>query len=485
VSDWESLSNREVDPVDALLLRGDDDPTTRSTMLGLYIVEDAPIWPRVVAAFDRASRTVPRLRQRVMASTAPFSLPYWIFDSHFDLDNHLRRMRLPGSGTLRELLDFAQIRGTVALDRSRPLWEATLVEGLDPGTCSGRAALMVKTSHAVGDGVAGMAMALALFDFERDPSPTPMPPAPAPDDVTPGDIVRMRLGQLPSVVVNRSADNVRRTAGVMNAAVRRPMGTATSAVEKADRTLRWTRSLARTLAPGAQRSPAWRGRGHRRRYSVLEVPLADLRQAGKAAGGSVNDAYLAAVLGGIRRYHDKSGQPIDEIAMAVPVSLRTDSDSTSGNRFAGARFAGPAGETNPAARIRRIHELILASRAEPAVDALRTFAPVFARLPSAAFGGLSALVMTHDLQVSNIPGYPTPVYLAGQQVLRLYPFGPVPGVAAMIVLVSHVGVCYVGVNVDPDAVRDPELFDSCLQEGFAEVLGLADEGPDGRAGHGR
>jgi hypothetical protein len=77
------------------------------------------------------------------------------------------------------------------------------------------------------------------------------------------------------------------------------------------------------------------------------------------------------------------------------------------------------------------------------------------------------------------------VYLAGQQVLRLYPFGPVPGVAAMIVLVSHVGVCYVGVNVDPDAVRDPELFDSCLQEGFAEVLGLADEGPDGRAGHGR
>jgi len=462
-----------MDAVDALLLRTDADPTARSTMLGLFVLDDTPDWPGVVAAFDRASRAAPRLRQRVMAPSVPVSLPYWIFDPDFDLGYHVRRMRLPGSGTLRELLDLAQMQGTVPLDRSRPLWEATLVEGLDPDTCGGRAALMIKTSHAVSDGVAGMAMTLALFDLERDPRRTRLPAAPAADDVTPGDIVRLRMQQLPSALVDRSADNVRRAAQVVTAVVRRPVDTAAAAVEKLSATVRWTRSLARTLARPAQPSPVWQGRGQRRRYSVLEVPLADLRQAGKAAGGSVNDAYLAAVLGGIRRYHEKSGQPIDEIAMAVPVSLRREGDRLSGNRFAGARFAGPTGEEDPAVRIRRIRELIIAGRAEPALDALRTFAPVVARLPVAVIGGLHGRAMTHDVQVSNVPGYPAPVYFAGQPVRRLYPFGPVPGVAAMIVMVSHVGVCYVGIAVDPDAVRDPELFDACLQEGFAEVVDLA------------
>jgi WS/DGAT/MGAT family acyltransferase len=473
-----------MDAVDALLLRGDDDPAARSTMLGLFILDDAPDWPGVVAAFDGASRTAPRLRQRVMAPSVPISLPYWIFDPDFDLGYHVRRLRLAGSGTLRELLDLAQVQGAVPLDRSRPLWEATLVEGLDPETCSGQAALMIKTSHAVGDGIAGIAMALSLFDFERDPGSTPVQAPPAADDVTRGDLVRLRVQQLPSELVDRSADNLRRAAQAMTAVVRRPGDTATSAVDTVRTTMQWTRSLARTLTRSAERSPAWQGRGPRRRYSVLEVPLADLRQAGRAAGGSVNDAYLASVLGGIRRYHEKSGQPIEEIAMAVPVSVRTDNDPRSGNRFAGARFAGPAGEEDPEVRIRRVGELFRASRAEPALDALRTFAPVFARLPTAAIGGLRGRVMTHDVQVSNVPGYPVPVYFAGQQILRLYPFGPVPGVAVMIVLVSHVGVCYLGVNVDPDAVRDPELFDACLHEGFAEVLALADPGrPDAGSGH--
>ncbi len=205
------------------------------------------------------------------------------------------------------------------------------------------------------------------------------------------------------------------------------------------------------------------------------VPLDQLRRAAKAAGGSVNEAYLAAVLAGVRRYHDSVGMPVVEIPMAVPVSLRRDHDPVSGNRFAGIRFAGPVAELDPAARIRRLRELIATARAEPALDALRVFAPLLARLPGALLDALGGRVMRHDLQASNIPGYPVPVYFAGTEVLRCYPFGPVPGVAVMTVLVSHVGVCYIGVNVDLDAVREPDLFDTCLQEGFAEVLALGDE----------
>lgn len=469
---WEPLASREVEPMDALLLRADENPTARSTIVALYVLDDAPSWPRVLRAFDRASRTVPRLRQRVMSPNLPFSLPYWVGDADFDLAYHVRRVRSPGSGTLRELLDLAQVNGTVPLDRARPLWEATLIEGLDLATCGGRAALMIKASHAVGDGLAGVAMVLALFDFEPSPSPTPLPPVPEPDGVVPADLDRLRMQQAPSVSRQRSAANARRTAAAMALALRPK-----DAVATAGTALRWTRSLTRVLAPGPDPSPVWRGRGQRRRYSVLDVPLAALRQAGKAAGGSLNDAYLAAVLGGVRLYHDKSGSPIETISMAIPVSVRTDDDPAHGNRIAGARFAAPAGEPDPAVRIQLISRLVAAGRAEPALDALRTFAPVFARLPAPLLDELSKRVISHDVQVSNIPGYPVPVYLAGQEVLRFYPFGPVPGVAAMITLASHVGVCYVGVNVDPDAVRDPELFDTCLQQGFAEVLALADGGP--------
>ena len=479
----ELQSGQEVDPLDAVLLRGDETAAARSTIMGIYVLDAAPNWPRLTDAFERASRSVPRLRQRVVTPKLPFSLPYWVVDPDFDLDYHLRRIRLPEPGTLRVLLDYAQVHGTVPLDRARPLWEATIVEGLDPDTNGGRAALVLKASHAVADGVAGMAMALALFDLEPDRELPPMPNPPPADRVAPRDIARQQMHRWPIVLADRSADNLRRTAVAWQNALLRPVAVTTTAVERAGATARWTRSLVRTLSPNAPPSPVLRERGPRRRYSVLEVPLAELRQAGKSAGGTLNDAYLAAVLGGISRYHEESGCPIDEIAMAVPVTRRGQSDPSAGNRFAGARFAGPVGERDPAARIQRIHRLVLASRAEPALDALRSFAPFIARLPSAAFEGLYGLAMTHDVQVSNVPGYPMPVYLAGREVRRIYPFGPVPGVAAMVVLTSHVGVCYVGINVDPDAVRDPALFDSCLHEGFAEVLRLvhneADTGAPG------
>jgi WS/DGAT/MGAT family acyltransferase len=476
-------SGQEIDPLDAVLLRGDETAVARSTIVGIYVLDEAPSWPRVIDAFERASRSVPRLRQRVVSANVPFSLPYWVVDSDFDLPYHVRRIRLPELGTLRVLLDFAQVHGSVPLDHSRPLWEATIVEGLDAETAGGRAALVLKASHAVADGVAGMAMALTLFDVEPDPELPPMPDPPPAERVAPRDIARQQVQRWPIMLADRGADNLRRSAVAWQNALLRPVAATTTAVDRAGNSVRWTRSLVRTLSPGARPSPVWRERGPRRRYSVLEVPLAELRQAGKAAGGTLNDAYLAAVLGGIGKYHEESGCPIEEIPIAVPMSRRGPEKDAAGNRFAGARFAGPVGEHDPAARIRRIHQLVRARRAEPALDALRTFAPLIARLPSAAFEGLYGLAMSHDLQVSNVPGYPMPVYLAGREVRRIYPFGPVPGVAAMVVLTSHVGVCYIGVNVDVDAVRDPALFDSCLHEGFAEVLRLAhDEADTGAAG---
>jgi hypothetical protein len=116
---------------------------------------------------------------------------------------------------------------------------------------------------------------------------------------------------------------------------------------------------------------------------------------------------------------------------------------------------------------------VLTARHEPAVDALALIAPALGRLPGPLLSRLSGqLTSGNDLQASNVPGIAKPVYMAGARITHMYPFGPLPGCAAMISLVSHNGTCCIGANLDAAAFTDPDLFARCLVEGFAEVLDL-------------
>jgi diacylglycerol O-acyltransferase / wax synthase len=204
------------------------------------------------------------------------------------------------------------------------------------------------------------------------------------------------------------------------------------------------------------------------------MPLADMRAAAKAGGGSVNDAFLAALLGAFRRYHEECGVEIETMPVAIPISLRSGDHPMGGNKIAGARFAAPVGEPDPRERMRLVREFVLTARAEPAVDALSLLAPIMSRLPESMVTQIGRR-STHanDLQASNVPGIGHPVYIAGARVTHMYPFGPLPGCAAMVVLVSHDGTCCVGANIDPAAVTETGLFARCLREGFDEVLALA------------
>ncbi|MGH3450800.1 MAG: WS/DGAT domain-containing protein, partial [Haloechinothrix sp.] len=209
------------------------------------------------------------------------------------------------------------------------------------------------------------------------------------------------------------------------------------------------------------------------RLVVHDVQLDDLKRAGKAVGGSVNDAFLASVLGTFRQYHEHHGVRVDRMPLSMPISLRAPDDPLGGNRFAGVRFDAPVGEPDPAARIASIREFIVNARAEPAIGFLDLITPVLSRLPGAVLTQIAGgMTNVSDVQASNIPGLGHPVYLAGAKVERMYPMGPRPGVAAMVTVVSYDGTCCVGVNVDPDVVTDIELFERCLRGGFDEVLAL-------------
>ena len=124
--------------------------------------------------------------------TLPTAAPRWVVDPDFNLDFHVRRVRVPEPGTLREVLDLAEVALQSPLDISRPLWTATLVEGL----ADGRAAMMVHLSHAVTDGVGGVEMFANLYDLERDPPPEADPPLPIPQDLSPNDLMRQGFNRL-------------------------------------------------------------------------------------------------------------------------------------------------------------------------------------------------------------------------------------------------------------------------------------------------
>src|SRR5437588_476836 len=193
----------------------------------------------------------------------PATPPRWVTDPDFDLDYHLRRVALPAPGTLRQLLDLAEVTLQSPLDTSRALWEAVYVEGLE----GGRSALLTKLSHAITDGLGGIALFEQVYDTERNPEPRPMPPVPVPRDVSGGDLLRDSIRNLPQTTLTAGR---RFLAGAAGAAVR----LATQPGPAVTEALGFAESARRVLVPQpAETSPLLRRRSLVSRTIVLELPL--------------------------------------------------------------------------------------------------------------------------------------------------------------------------------------------------------------------
>jgi len=468
-------TERYMTPFEALMWRVEQDPRLRSTMTVVYLLDQAPDWDRLVAAHEWASRLIPRVRQRVVDPPFALGAPAWVVDDQFDLSFHLRRVRLPDPGTLRQLLDLVAGDAMASFDRSRPPWRASLVEGLE----GDRTAYVLKLHHSMTDGQGGVQLVGLLHSRKREPSPDkPLPEPPAPESASSvGVLAEQAVGALRSAPGGalRRAEDVLATAG---GTVRHPLAGLEGAT-------RFGRSLGRILTPPpVTPSPLLAHRSRSWRFDALDVPFDELKAAGKAAGGSLNDAYVAALLAGFRRYHERLGAPIDEMPMAMPISMRKGDHPMGGNRFAGARFAAPVGERDPAERIRAIHDFVLTAREEPALDVFGAVAPTLNRLPVALVARAYASQTTNiDLQASNVAGLPYPAYIAGARIERMLPFGPLPGCAVMATLLSYAGTCCIGLNTDPAAVTDPELFVDSVEAGIDEVLALADGSASVAGGH--
>ena len=420
-------------PTDSLMWKLERDPLLRSTVTAIAVFDRAPEWGPLLARVGAVVEAIPRLRERVVEG--PGLLPArWVEDGSFDLAYHVRRVAVPAPATLDEVLEMAATWAVAGFDRTRSLWELTLVEGL----AAGRAALVQKFHHSITDGVGGIRLALHLYDMEPERGASVLPESGYQTEDPAGG------GSQPTPRLPLHIDGLARS----------------------------TASVIKLMAPsGPPLSPLLTGRGRSWRYAAFERGLAGLRSAAHAAGGTVNDAFVACVLGGLTRYHAEHAVPVQRLRMLMPVSVRGTDDVLWSNRFAPVRLELPMTVADPAERISIVGEASRAWRAEPALRATDAAAAVLDLLPAPAAAGMFGMLLKSvDFVTTDVAGFPFPVFLGGAQVLSYYAFAPTMGAALNVALLSHEARACVGITADAAAVPDVDVLRRCIEDATDEVI---------------
>jgi WS/DGAT/MGAT family acyltransferase len=449
---------------DALMWNIEKDPLLRSTIVTVMVFDRPLDRERLRRRIDRLSRVIPRLRQRVQGHTLSVAPPRWDIDRNFSLDYHLRFMRAVGSGTLREVFDIAEPMAMQGFDRARPLWEFTLVEGLDDD----RSALITKVHHSITDGVGGVKLMMEMLDLDPDAEEPPLPPEPVAEPLSESRRMTDALVYEGRRQLGNATRMLGAAAGELSKVRADPLGIGIDVLTTAG-------SIVRMVSPATEPlSPLMTDRSLSVHFDTLQVPLGPMKQASKLVGGRLNDAFVGAVAGGLATYHRRMGLDVDELRMTMPINIRSSATANlAGNQFAPARFAVPVGIKDPIARMNAVREIMEAQRREPALALTDALAGVLNRLPVTATTGIfGAMLRGIDFITSNVPGPPVPVYLAGGLLENQIAFGPMTGAATNITLLSYLGDLNLGVNTDPRAVTDRDLFVESLRDAFEEITGL-------------
>lgn len=448
-------------PNDSLMWRIESDPVLRSPVVVVALLDRSPRQQPLRHRLERASRLVPGLGDRLVPPALGIGRPVWEPVEGFALDHHLRRVRLSGGG-VAEVLALAAPDATAPFDPARPPWSLTVVDGLDDGG----AAFVLRFHHAIADGVGALRLAAALFDLDRRSSTRRS--SGVPNGTSPTVTPLVTPVEAPSTVGRGLPAHLARVAGRAGsqavATVRDPVGTVRDAA-------RLGPSLWRLLQPGPSGASSFPPeRGLDRAFHAFEVPVADLKAAAAACGGTVNDVLLAGVGGGIRAYHATHGRDVPTMRATLPVDRRAEGDPAGGNRFTMARLLLPIDDPDPVVRARLAGAEVRRARGEPALAATDTIAAALDLLPPpAAARAMGALLRGTEVNVVDLRGLDRPAFVAGARIDRLWAFAPTAGAACSITLLSHDGTGCVAIAVDRSAIADPDRLVACLVAGIDEA----------------
>ena len=445
------------------------DPALRSDFCNLTILEGVPKTDRLLHTMARAVAGIPRLGQRVVGAPLRIVPPAFADDPTLDLNAHVRRVALPGDGSERALLDLCGALAEQPLDRARPLWEFTLIEGLPDG----RAGLLQKIHHTITDGVGGLRLSLAFVDFEADPEPDPRAPD-AGESASHDGPHATPLRATRSAVVDMAVRNARVARRVLGGAGQMITHPQQLPARGAD-TARLVRSLQRqVLNIEPARSDVMYARSLSRHFEIHTLSLPAVQAAAHALGGSINDLYVAGLAGALGRYHEHLGSEVDELRLAMPISTRNRGDK-SANRFVPARVVVPIEPVDdPRSLFAEVRARLAGAKGEAAIGAAEGLAALFTGLPTALLVAMTrAQTRTTDFAAANLRGSPVPLYIAGERVISSYPFGPRTGTALNATVMSYCDELHLGMNIDPAAIIDVKAFVSDVDASFDTFLAFA------------
>jgi WS/DGAT/MGAT family acyltransferase len=410
---------------------------------------------------------VPRYRQKLATPPLESGRPLWVDDPSFNLEYHIRHTALPSPGTEEQLFELTGRLASQQLDRSKPLWESWLVEGLE----GDRFALIFKTHHSLVDGVSGVDLATVLLDMERRPAQPssselePWQPRPEPSPIE-----------------------------LLLAGVRGFVGTALEMVERALEAAGRPARTAGALAEAAEGlgEIIWAGLnpapetplnveiGPHRRYSIVRQELSEYKEVKDALGGTVNDVVLTVVTGALARWLRSRGVRTEGLEMRalVPVSVRSsDERHTLGNRLAAMRAPLPVYISDAVARLRFIKQAMDGLKESKQAVGAATLARVNNLAPPTILDQASRLQFStrlFNLLVTNIPGPQFPLYVLGRKLEDLFPLAFLPRNHALaIAIMSYDGGIDYGLLGDYDALPDIDKIAGWIRESLDELLAAA------------
>lgn len=445
-----------------------DSPQQPTTMAMLMLLDRRPEAARLRRALARSVAAVPRLSQRVRDAPLDLTLPHWEDDPTFDLDYHVRHHAVPG-GQWAELLHELGPAYETPFDRSRPLWEARIYDGLEDD----RAAMFFKLHHAVADGVGGNAIFAAMTDWDR---------AGSADGDAPPDDDHKRAWPRPqgygAQLVEALRDRVALDLERAGAAARALVDTVQHPQQIA-RALAALRSLGDTMRFDSH-SPLKEGAGRARRLTGIALPFAEMRALKAALGGSMIDVICTVMARAMRSWHRAHRlRQVQELLTLVPINLRKPEEWTektaTGNVATGIMVRLPIAIDDPLATYREVRARIEAAKADPSANASPVLAEALSVLPRSLVTWLAEGTFGNlDFIVTNVPGILVPRYLAGAEILAAYPFAPVAVRSpASVALYGYRDSLFIGITSDLATMPDVERFERAVTRAFRELHAAA------------
>ena len=416
---------------------------------------------------------VPRFRQKLEHPPIPTGRPFWIDDPAFNLEYHIRHSALPAPGSEELLSKMAARIFSQQLDRTKPLWELWLVQGLHRK----RFAFVTKTHHALVDGVAGVDIATVLFDVKPVPEPAPPDrawvPSPEPSGVQ---------------LLARDVDGLVRAPVRLLRRLERAVGHPQATLHQASEAVEAVGEVGWAFANPAPKVPLNVEIGSHRRYTWVRSDLARFKQIKDALGGTVNDVVLAVVAGALRRWLHHRGIRTEgmELRAQVPVSIRaSDEHGGLGNRIAAVRGPLPVYIEDPVERLRAVREGMEGIKQSKqalgaeVISRFNDFAPPTLLAQAARINFSTRLF---NLVVTNVPGPQMPLYVLGRELEDVFPVGFLPPNQALFVaIMSYNGKVNFGLLADFDSMQDLDLVTEGIEASIAELAQAASETMQGTA----